>query len=135
MGCALAHPEPPPLYHVEGRGLQGDQDQQQPLLGRGPRTGLVGRVPTGRARRPVEAPVGHMGLEHGLKGWDERLTRGPRETGPIQHLRGAGLKIGQPYTAHGCDRLSVEAQHTINRDYLYCMSELIASFENGPHLL
>ena len=68
MGCALAHPEQPSLHHWEGRGLQGDQDTQQSVLGHGQRTVGVGRVATGRARLPIEAPVGHMGLERGLKG-------------------------------------------------------------------
>jgi hypothetical protein len=70
MGCALAHPEPPPLHHLERIGLQVDQDTQQPILGGWQRTVLVGRVPTGRARFPVEAPVDHLGMERGLKGRD-----------------------------------------------------------------
>jgi hypothetical protein len=70
MGFALAHPEQPPLHHLEGIGLQVDQDTQQPILRGRQRTVLVGRVSTGSARLPVEAPVSHMGLERGLKGRD-----------------------------------------------------------------
>jgi len=70
MRFALAHPQQPPLHHLEGISLQVDQDTPQPILGGRQWTVLVGRVPTGRARLPVEAPVGHMGLERGLKGRD-----------------------------------------------------------------
>ena len=73
MGLALAHPEQPPLDHLKGIGLQVDQDKQQPILGGRQRTVLVGRVSAGGARRPIEAPFGHMGLERGLKGRDQLL--------------------------------------------------------------
>jgi hypothetical protein len=70
MGFALAHPEQLPLHHLEGIRLQVDQDKQQPILGRGQGTVLLRRVPAGGARASIEAPCGHMALEHGLKGWD-----------------------------------------------------------------
>jgi len=101
---------------VEGRGLPVDQDTPQPILGGRQRTVLVGRVPTGRARRPVEAPVGPMGLERGLKGRDSRPQLVHRETGQIEHLCRAGLQIDEPSRAHGGGLLSLEAQYTINRD-------------------
>jgi hypothetical protein len=46
-------------------------------------------------RLPMEAPVGHMGLERGLKGRDQppKLVEG--EMGQIQDLRGPGLEIGE----------------------------------------
>jgi hypothetical protein len=96
MGFALAHPEQPPLYYLEGVGLQVDQDKQQPLLRGRQRTVLVGRVPPGGARLPIETPVGHMSLERGLKGRDQlpKLIYG--ETGQIQDLCGAGLDVGKP---------------------------------------
>ena len=68
MRFALAHPEQPPLHHLEGIGLQVHQDKQQPILGGRQRTVRVGRVPPSGARLPIEAPVDHMGLERGLKG-------------------------------------------------------------------
>ena len=68
MGFALAYPEQPSLHDLEGVGLQIDQDEQQPVLGGRQRTVLVGRIPAGRARLPIEAPVGHMALEGSLKG-------------------------------------------------------------------
>jgi hypothetical protein len=116
MGVTLAHPAQSPLHDLEGIGLQGDQDTQPSVLRRGQGTVLLSRVLTGRARSSIEAPVGHVGLERGLKGWDQLPKLVPRETGQIQDLRGAGLQIGKPSTAHGCDLLSLEAQHTINRD-------------------
>jgi hypothetical protein len=114
MGFALAHPEQPPLYDLEGRGLQVDQDQPEPILGRGERAVGVGRVATGRAWFPVEAPGGHVGLEGGLKGRHSRPTLVHRETGQIEYLCRAGLQIGEPSRAHGL--LSLEAQYPINRD-------------------
>jgi hypothetical protein len=68
MRFALAHPEQPPLYDLEGIGLQVDEDQQQAVLGRGQRTVLVGRVSSGDAGLAIETPKGHMGLKGCLKG-------------------------------------------------------------------
>jgi hypothetical protein len=96
MGFALAHPEEPPLPHLERISLQVDQDKQQPILGRGQGTVRVGRVPTGGARSSIEAPFRHMGLERGLIGWDYLLKLGHRETGHIEQLCGASLEIGKP---------------------------------------
>jgi hypothetical protein len=96
MGFALAHPEQPPLHHLEGIGLQVDQDKEQPILRRRQGTVLVGRVPTGGARLPIEAPGGHMGLERGLKRRHQlpKLLHG--ETGQIKYLCRASLEIGKP---------------------------------------
>ena len=35
IGFALAHAEQPPLHHLEGVGLQVDQDKEQPIFGVG----------------------------------------------------------------------------------------------------
>jgi hypothetical protein len=118
MRRALAHAEQPSLDDWEWRGLHIDQEAQQPILRRRQRTVLVGRVPPGRARLPIEAPVGHMRLERGLKGWDQALEFLHGETGPIQDLRRAGLEIGESSHAHRCGLLSLEAQYTLNRDEL-----------------
>jgi hypothetical protein len=64
----------------------------------------------GRARRPVEAPVGPMGEERGLKGRHSRPTLVHRETGHIEHFGRAGLQIGDPSRAHGGGLLLLEAQ-------------------------
>ena len=69
MRFALAHPEQPPLYDLEGIGLQVDQDKQQPILGRGQGTVLVGRVSPGGAPSSIEAPFGHMGLVCSFNVW------------------------------------------------------------------
>jgi hypothetical protein len=116
MSFALAHPEQPPLHHLEGVGLQVDQEKQQPILGGRQWTVLVGRVPTGRARPPVEAPVGHMGLERRLTGGNQLLKLVHRETGQIEHLCRAGPQIGKASRSHRGGLLSLEAQDTINRD-------------------
>jgi hypothetical protein len=118
MGRALAHAEQPSLDDLERIGLQRDQENQQPILRRRQRTVLVGRIPPGGARFPIEAPVGHVALERGLKGWDQRLKLVHGETGQIQDLRRAGLEIGEPSRAHSCGLLSLEAQYTLNRDEL-----------------
>jgi hypothetical protein len=109
MGCAPAHPEQPPLHHLEGIGLQVDQEKQQPILRGRQRTVLVGRVAPGGTRLPIEAPVSHMSLERGLKGRDQlpKLVHG--ETGQIQDLRRALLEIGEPSRAHGGGLLSFKA--------------------------
>jgi hypothetical protein len=119
MGRALAHAEQPSLDDLARRGLHIDQEKPQPILRRRQRTMLVGRVPPGGARFPIEAPVGHGALERGLKGWDQRLKLVHGETGQIQDLRRAGLEIGEPSRAHSSGLLSLEAQYTLNRDELY----------------
>jgi hypothetical protein len=96
MGLALAHAEQPSLDDLERSGLQIGQEKQQPILRRRQRTVLVGRLPPGGARLPIEAPGGHVALERGLKGWDHLLKLVHGETGQIQDLRRAGLEIGEP---------------------------------------
>jgi hypothetical protein len=81
MSLALAHAEQPSLDDLEWIGLQIDQEKQQPILRRRERTIHVGRVPPGGARLPIEAPMGHVGLERGLKGRDQLLTFRQGETG------------------------------------------------------
>jgi len=100
MGLALAHAEQPSLDDLERIGLQIDQEKQQPILRRRQRTILVGRVPPGGARFPIEAPVGHVALERGLKGWDQLLKLVEGQAGEIQELRRARLHIGKLYTGH-----------------------------------
>src|SRR5919109_3668796 len=122
MGLALAHPKQSSWHHLEGVGLQVDQEKQQPICRRWQRTALRGGVPAGGARLPVQAPVGHRGVEHGLKGRDQLLKLLYRQAGQIQHLRGASPAVGQAYTSHGRGLLSSEAQDTINRDELYYLT-------------
>jgi hypothetical protein len=95
VSLALAHPKQPPLHHLEGVGLQVDQDKQQPILRGTQWTVLVGRVSASGARLPIETQVGHVDLEGGLKGRDQALKLVQRETGQIQHLRGPGLDVGE----------------------------------------
>ena len=102
MGLALAHPEQPPLHNLPGVGLPVTQDTQPPLLGGRQGAGRVRRVPPGRARLPVEASAGHLGLEGGLKGWHQLPKFLHGATGQIQELRRTGLDVGEAYMAHGC---------------------------------
>jgi hypothetical protein len=90
------HPEQPPVHHSEGMSFQVDQNKRQRIFQRWQRRVLIRRVPAGGARSPIEVPVDHMGLERALKGRDQPLKLGQHETGQIQHLRGAGLEIGEP---------------------------------------
>ena len=55
----------------------------------------IGGIPAGRARLPIEAPLGHMGLKGGLKRRDHapKLIQG--QTGQIQHLKRAALDVGE----------------------------------------
>jgi hypothetical protein len=70
MRFTLAYPEQPPLHHLEGVGLQVDQDKQQPILGGRQGTVRIGGIAAGSAQHAIEASAGHMGLEGGLKGRD-----------------------------------------------------------------
>jgi hypothetical protein len=119
MSLTLPHTEQPPLHALERRGLQVDQDTQQPILRPGPRTVLVGGVPPGRARLSIATPCGHMGLTCGLKRWHQWPQLIQRETGPIEDLGRMGLEIDEPSRAHDGGLLSLEAQDIINRDELY----------------
>jgi hypothetical protein len=116
MGFALAHAKQSPLHDLERIGLQVDQDTQQPILGRRQWAVLVGGIPTGDARLPVEPPGHHMGLVGGLNGWHQVPKLLQRETGQIEHLGQTGLEISEPSRSHGGGLLSLEAQDIINRD-------------------
>jgi len=96
MGLALAHPEESPLNDLQGIGFQVDQDKQQPILWGRQWTVLVGGVPAGRARLPIEAPLGHIGLVRGLKARHQLLKLLSCQAGQIQHFSRASLQIGEP---------------------------------------
>jgi hypothetical protein len=96
MRFALAQPEQPSLHHLERIRLQVDEDKQQPIFGRGQRTVRIGRIPAGGTRPPIKAPVGHVRFERSLKGWDQVLKLIEGETGQIEHLCRAGLKLSEP---------------------------------------
>jgi hypothetical protein len=91
----LVNSEQPSLHPLEGIGFQVGQDKPQPIFGRRQRSVLIGGIPAGQARLPIEAPLGHMGLKCGLKRRDQapKLIQG--QTGQIQHLKRAGLEVGE----------------------------------------
>ena len=118
IGLALVHPKPPPLHHLAGRGVQGGQDTPQPILGRRQRTGLIGGRPASRARLPIAAPPGPMGLKGGRKRRDQAPTRIQGQTGHLQPLERAALEVGESSMPHGGGLLSLKAKDIINRNKL-----------------
>ena len=106
MRLALTPPEQSPLHDLAGVRFQVDQDQPQSIFWRRPRTVLIGRVPASGARLAIQAPGGPMRWEGCLKRRNPLLQLLQGETGPIQHLRGAGLDVGESSRAPGCARLS-----------------------------
>jgi hypothetical protein len=113
IGFALAHAEQAALDHLEGIGLEVDQNEEQAIFRRRKRTVLVDRESAGGPGFPSEASHGHMCLARGLKGRDEELKLVQGQAGEIQELCGTGLHIDESYTGHTWCLLSVEAQHTI----------------------
>jgi hypothetical protein len=96
MCLALAPPEEASLDDLQGIGFQVDQDKQQQILWGRQWTVLVGGVLAGRARLPIEAPLGHMGLVRGLKARHQLLKLLSYEAGQIQQFSRASLQIGEP---------------------------------------
>jgi hypothetical protein len=131
MGLALVSPAQPSLHHLEGRGVQVGQDTPQPILGRRQRTGLSSGRPADRARLPIEAPLGHLGLKCGLKRRDQAPQRIQGQTGQIQPLERAGLEVDESSIPHSCGLLSLEAQDIINRNKLYYRSDFYGRFSVG----
>jgi len=119
IGLALGHPEQPPRHDWQGRGVQVDQDTQHAILLRWQGTIVVGRLPAGGPRGPIDAPLGPRRLARCVKGRDQRLKLLHGEAGQIQHRRGVGLDRAAAYTSHGGGLLSGEAEETINRNKLY----------------
>jgi hypothetical protein len=116
IGLALAHAEQPALHDVEQRGLQVEQNAQQPIRGRGQRTIRVGRLPAGGTRPSIAAPGGHMRLERGFKSRNQCPQLLDSATGHVEHLREAALEVGKTSRPHGRSLLAAEAHHTTNRD-------------------
>jgi hypothetical protein len=96
MGFALPQAEEASLPHLEGGGLQGGEEEEQPVFRCRQETVLIHAKLAGGPGCPIEPPRGHMRLERGLKGWDELLKLVARQAREIQELRGAGLQISEP---------------------------------------
>lgn len=71
-GLGLAHAEQAPMQQVRGMLLEADQDEQQPILRRGQRAVLIGRVASHLPAPPMQRPVGHVAQERRLKGGYQR---------------------------------------------------------------
>src|SRR5262249_27087066 len=110
---ALAHAEQAPVYHLEGIGFEGDQDEEQSIFRRRERTVLIHCEPAGGPRFAIEAPRGEMRLERRLKRRDEELKLVERQAGEIEELCRARLHIGELDTGHTWCLLSWEAQYII----------------------
>ncbi len=91
MGCALAPAAYAPVPHLEGGGLEGDQDAQEPVCRCREGAACVDGKPARRARLPSHAPGRHPGGERGLARRDELRQRGERHAGAIQERQRAGL--------------------------------------------
>ena len=98
VGLALAHTEQAPVHHLEGIGLEGDQNEEQAIFRAWERTVLVDREPAGDPGFLIEAPRGQMRVERRLEGRDQLLKLVEGQAGEIQELRGASLQIGKAYT-------------------------------------
>jgi hypothetical protein len=110
---ALAHAKQAPLHHLEGIGFQVDQNEEQPIFGGRQGAVLIDGKLAGGPGLPIEAPHGHVRVERGLEGWDQRLKFLKGQTREIQELCGAGLHIGELYTGHTWGLLSWKAQYTM----------------------
>jgi len=73
IGFALTHAEQAPLDHLEGVGLQVNQQEEQSIFRRCQRAGLIHGEPAGSPGFPIEAPCRHMRLERSLEGRHQRL--------------------------------------------------------------
>ena len=101
------------MDHLERVGLQGGEDEEQPIFWRRQGAVLIHAKLAGGPGLPIEAPCRHMGVEGGLEGRDQLRKLVERQAREIQELHGAGLQIGEPYTGHTWCLLSWEAQYTI----------------------
>src|SRR5712691_3651815 len=107
MRFALDHAEYAPVHHLEGIGLQVDQDKQEPIFRCRQGTVLVDSKPARGPRLPIHAPCRHLGVERRLEGRDQLLKLVERQAREIQELHRAGLQLGKPYTSHGSCLLSL----------------------------
>jgi hypothetical protein len=118
IGFALPQAEQASLDHLERRGLQGSEEEEQPLFGRRQGAGLLDGQLAGGPGCPIEAPRGPMRLERRLEGRNEGLKRVEGHAGAIQELRWVGPSVSEPSTRHRRCLLSLEIQQIINRDKL-----------------
>jgi hypothetical protein len=118
IGLPLPHAEQASLHHLECRGLEGGEQEEQPSFRRRQGAVLVHAKPARGPGLPIKALRRHRRVERRLERRDQGLKRLEGHAGEIQQLRGAGLQIGAPYPGQRGGLLSWEAQDTINRDKL-----------------
>ena len=123
---ALAQGAQAPRRHLQGRGVEGDEEEAEPLFGRRQGAVWVHGKWTGGAGGPIAAPRGHRRWERRLKGRAPGLNLLAGQARASQAHRGAGLPVRAPDTGQTWCLLSWEAPYTINRDKL--------TWSAAPHL-
>src|SRR5438067_649713 len=88
-----AHAEQAPMPQVRGMRLEADQEEQQPILRRGPRAVLIGRVASHLPAPPRPGPVGHVAQERRLKGGYQRRKLLPSQACQISPVSRMGWEI------------------------------------------
>src|SRR5262245_16248433 len=101
MGFALAPAEQAPLHHWEAVGLQGSEQEEQPVFGRWVGAVLVHAQSACGPGCAIKAPLSHMRLEGGLEGRDQLVKLVKGQAREIQELWRSRLPIGKPDTGHG----------------------------------
>jgi hypothetical protein len=96
VGLALAHAEQASWDDVQRVGFQGDQKEEQPVLRRRQGAVLIHAKRAGRPGFPIKAPYGHVRVERGREGRDQRLKLVQRQAGAIQEFQRAGLSLSAP---------------------------------------
>jgi hypothetical protein len=91
MRFALAHAEYAPVPHLECRGFEGDQEEQESVFRCQEGAVLVHGKPAGGPRFPIHPPCRHPGVERGLEGRDQLLKLVERQARASQELHWAGL--------------------------------------------
>jgi hypothetical protein len=91
-----AHAKQACMEPLERGGLQGGQEEEQPILWRREGAVLLHATLAGGPEFPLEAPRRHRGVEGGLEGRDQVLQLVARHAGAVQELHGAGLQVGTP---------------------------------------
>jgi hypothetical protein len=84
------------VHHLEGIGLQVDQNEQEAIFRCREGAIVINSKPARRPRFPIEPPGRHPGVERGLEGRDQLLKLVERQAREIQELHWAGLELGEP---------------------------------------
>jgi hypothetical protein len=92
-GLGLAPAEQAPMPQGRGMLLEADQDDQQPILRRGQRAVLRGRVASHVPAPPRPCPVGPVAQDRRLTGGYQRRKLLHSQAGQISHVSRLGGEI------------------------------------------